>query len=315
MEKEQGKQTEKIKTKTIIQYVIIILVGLSLGVTGGIIAKKNLGQVETDYSDFDANSYNMDAAKLVEEYEKNPNKDFTPAELVNIGLEKYRRCTNSYSYGVGTASTIVNQTIRNAQIKNGDQYFEETISRSSMVAIANRVTQTGVGQGVSLNKGKANDSESGTYKNEPIEYTSEQYKEDWGKTLDEMFIYIISNESVIAENCVTTKTDDFIQVYLELDVDISTYYYKYQMKSISNLSALPTFSSLKHTYTFSKDMTLLHCKVDEKYKAAMAGVSASIHNVIDYYYHANEFKEIPSLDEKIDYALKGDLTINKSSKN
>lgn len=307
MEKKATKQTKKLNKKTVIQYSIIVLAALTLGITSGVVAKKNFGQVETDYSGFDANSFSLNASQLVEEYEKNPDKEFTPAELVNIGLEKYRRCTNSYSYGVGTASTIVNQTIRNAQIKNGDQYFEETISRSSMVAIANRVTQTGIGNGVTLNKGKANNSESGTYKDEATTFTSEQYKEDWGKTLDEMFIYIISNESVIADNCAITRTDDLIQVYLELDVDISTYYYKYQMKSISNLSALPTFDSLKHTYTFSTDMTLLHSKVDEKYKAAMAGVSASIHNVIDYYYHANEFLEIPSLDETIDYSLKGEV--------
>ena len=307
MKETQERKLTPNRKKTIIQYSIIVLSALVLGITGGAVIKNQFGQVEIDYSNFNANNYSLDASQLLEAYNKNPNQDFTPAELVNIGLEKYRRCENSYSYGVGTASTIVSQTIRNAQIKNGDHYFEESISRSSMVSIANRVEQVGINNGVSLFKGKANDSNTGTYKNNPIEYDSETYKKDWGKTLDEMFIYIISNESVIPEECSIKKEKDIISVTLDLDVNISSYYYKHQMKSISNLSGLPTFESLKHIYTFSSDMTLLHCKVDEKYKAAMAGVSASIHGVIDYYYHANEYLEIPSLDQKIDYSLKGEV--------
>ena len=307
MEKKSEKKQISNRKKTIIQYSLIVLAATVLGITGGAVIKKTFGQVEVDYSDFDANNYSLDPSELLKEYEKNPNKEFTPAELVNIGLEKYRRCENSYSIGVGTASTIVNQTIRNAQIKNGDKYFEESISRSSVVSLANRVTQTGVGQSINLYKGKADDSESGKYKDEPVTYEPDKYKEECGKTLDEMFIYIISNQSVIAENCSITKTTEIIKVELELDVNIATYYYKKQMKSISNLSGLPTFDSLKHTYIFSTDMTLLHSKVDEKYKAAMTGISASIHNTINYYYHANEYLEIPSLDQAINYSIEGEV--------
>ena len=77
------------------------------------------------------------------------------------------------------------------------------------------------------------------------------------------------------------------------------------MKEISDLDRLPGFEYLTHTYIFAKDMTLLYCKVDEKYQASM-GVTATIHNTIDYYYHANESIDIPKENETIDYSIEGE---------
>ena len=247
----------------------------------------------------------MNGKALLKEYQKNPKKGFTEAELINIGLEKYRQCENCYSIGVGTASTIVSQTIRNAQIKNGDHYFEESISYSKMVAIANRVDQVGQDSDISLNKGKATGSEDVSYTSEVTTFKAGDYKKTWGKTLDEMFIYLISNETVKKEGSKIERTDEYIKVIVNLDTDISSYYYKLQMKEISSLDKLPVFEYLKHTYVFDKDMMLKYCKVDEKYQASM-GVTATIHNTIDYYYHANEVMNIPKENETIDYSIEGE---------
>ena len=302
--KEQPK-TKKIDIKAVILYSVTGLLVVSLGIATGVILKRQFGQTEIDYSGFDPENYRMDAAELVKQYDKNPNKNFTPAELVNIGLEKYRTCENCYSIGIGTASTIVNQTIRNAQIKVGDHYFEESISYSSMVSVANRVDQIGVDKDISLNKGKATGSENVTYKNEVTTYKADDYKKAWGKTLDEMFIYLISNETVIESESKIEKDDGHIKVSIALDPDISTYYYKLQMKEISNLDKLPVFDSLHHTYTFNKKMELAHCLVDERYKASM-GVTASIHNTIEYYYHPNAVIDIPKENETVNYSIEGE---------
>ena len=119
---KEKKQLSKGK-KTLIQYSIIAVCAIGVGVGGGILLKRKLGPVEIDYSGFDSNSFQADSKALLKEYEANPDKEFTAAELVNIGLEKYRQCENSYSIGVGQASTIVNQSIRNFQIKNGNSYY------------------------------------------------------------------------------------------------------------------------------------------------------------------------------------------------
>ena len=290
--------------KTVVQFSIIALCAISIGVAGGIIAKKKFGPVETDYAGFDPEMFRADAKSLLKEYEANPNKTFTPAELVNIGLEKYRNCENSYSIGVGQASTIVNQSIRSIQIRNKDDYFEEQISRSSMVSLANRVNANG--NNAIVHKGKAKDVEVAEYNEKAISYTSDEFKSVWGKTLQEMFIYIISNDTVDSNKSSVTKKSGKIYVNLELDVDIASYYYKLQMKNLSDLSALPTFEYLKQTYVFDSDMTILHSTIDEKYTASMSGITANIQNNLDYYYHANEYLKIPELDEQVSYSVKGE---------
>lgn len=302
----EQQNKKKIGPKTIISYSLIGLVIVSLGVTTGVFLKRELSQAEIDYSGFDPENYRMDSKALLDEYNKNPNKQFTAAELINIGLEKYRQCENCYSIGIGTASTIVSQTIRNAQIKVGDHYFEESISYSSMVAVANRVNQVGIDNDIALNKGKATGTEAVKYQDSIKEYKADDYKKAWGKTLDEMFIYIISNQTVLEEGTKIEKYDDYIKITASLDTNISTYFYKLQMKEISNLDKLPTFDELSQTYIFTKDMTLKYCSVDEKYKASMTGVTASIHNTIDYYYHANEVREIPNNEQLIDYSIEGE---------
>lgn len=313
MENEQQNTPNKSgKKATIITYSLIAVGAIVLGVTAGVVLKRVFGQTQVDYEGFNPDAFKMDAKKLVSDYDKNPRANFTPAELINIGLEKYRECENSYSFGYGIADTVVKQTIRNAQIKNGNHYFEESISRSSMVAIANRVTQEKDGNNINLYKGKAIETETGQYKDNKITYNCEDYKTNWGKTLDEMFIYLISNDTVLKEGSSVVKKDDQTIVTVMLNKDIATYYYKYQMKSISNLDSLPTFTSLKHVYTFDKNMMLLTCSVDEVYAASM-GIKASIHNIIDYYYFANEYLEIPSLDEQVNYSIKGDLNNEKET--
>ena len=298
----QNKKKSKIKTWVILPLSFVLIA--VAGVTTGVLLKKKLGQVEIDYGDFNPENFRMDGKALLKEYQKNPNKKFSEAELVNIGLEKYRECENCYSIGIGVADTIVNQTIRNAQIKVGDHYFEESISYSKMVNVANRVSQVGIDNDISLNKGKASGSEDVTYKEDVTTYKAADYKKTWGKTLDEMFIYLISNETIL-DGSKIEKKDDLIKVTLKLEPSISTYYYKIQMKEISDLDRLPVFEYLTHTYVFDKDMSLLYCKVDEKYQASM-GVTATIHNTIDYYYHSNVMINIPNENETVDYSIEGE---------
>ena len=174
-----------------------------------------------------------------------------------------------------------------------------------MVAIASRYSQEG--DKVVLHTGEVTSEESAKYTDDKTtKYKAEDFKKSWGKSLDEMFIYIISNKTVNLDKCKTEKSKKQIKVTLDLDPTIATYYYKIQMKTMSNLAGLPTFEYVKQTYYFDAEMTLLHCKTEEKYKAAMAGVSAEIVNKIDNYYHANKYIKIPELDQKVNYSLKGE---------
>ena len=290
-----------------IQYPIIAVVAIAIGVGAGVFVKRKFGQEQIDYSNFDANAFAADSKELLERYKANPKADFTPAELVNIGLEKYRQCENSYSFTIGTANTIVSQSIRNAQIKNGDKYFEEQLSRSSMVSLANRIETTANSETTTMYSGSAESDEIATYSGDSTSYTYDDFKNFMGRSLQDMFVYTVSDETIFDDSKAETLPNGNIRIYLNLDPDIATYYYKIQMKNMSNLDSLPTFNYVKHTYTFSNDMTLLHCYIDEKYQATM-GMTVSIQNTLHNYYHANEYRAIPSLNESFSYSTEGEQT-------
>ena len=306
MENAKEKKHLSRRQKAIIQYSLIAVFAIGVGVGGGIYLKKKLGPVEVDYTGFDSNSWQADSKALLKAFEENPDQEFTAAELVNIGLEKYRQCENSYSIGVGQASTIVNQSVRNFQIRNGDKYYEEQISKSNMVSIANRAISDP--NEAIVYRGKAKDTEIPEYKTEPSTLSLPEFKSLWGKTLDEIFIYIISNNTVDTNLSTVTKKDGKVYISLELDPDIASYNYKLQMKSLSDLSQLPTFEYLRQSYVFDSDMTILHSDIDEKYVATMSGINATVVNHLDYYYHPNEFIKIPEINEILDYSVEGETT-------
>ncbi len=296
--------------KTLISYLLIIAISGTLGAAGGVIAKRIMGQEEIDYSDFNPDAYAEDKAHVAEMlaiYEQQKSlSGFSASDVVNIGLEKYRRCENSYSLCVGTAQTIVSQTIRNAQIKNGDEYFEESISNSSMVHVASRSKQYGAdSDSIYLLTGEATGTTTATYPYvdsapDGVQYSRTGYKGYLGKTLDEMFIYIISRKTCYNDACKITTVGDKTTVVLSLNPETSTYWYKIQMQNISGLDKLPTFNYVTLTYTFDSSMNLQTLHIDEQYKAQM-GVTVDIVNSIDYRYHPNEFMPIPAAYEAVDY--------------
>lgn len=291
--------------RSVLTYILIIGIAGTAGTTTGVIGKSIFGQEVIDYTGFNPEEFRADGASLLQQYNQNPNGKYSAAELVAIGLEKYRSCENSYSIGIGLASTVVAQTIRNYQIKNGDRYFEESISKSDMVGVANRAIQDGKDGDITLYLGKPTSAEVANYPENGKVYTEEDYKNYLGKTLDEMFIYLISNNSVLADGTEVKKSSDKIEVTLNLNPDIATYYYKVQMKNISGLDRLPSFKYLKHIYTFDKNMMLKHALVDEEYSASM-GITVNIHNTINYSYYANEYMEIPEYNIPLNYSLKGE---------
>ncbi len=281
-------------------YLIIGATSFAVGAAGGIVGKRVLGAVNTVYVG-SVEELKMDTKALMERYDDNPTQGFSGVEMVNIALEKYKRCEYSYSVSIGTADTVVQQTIRNFQIRNGNTYFEESISKSSFVSLADRITEEGAGGDVNFYHGKATSSETGVYPSEPRKMTAQEYSDFMGRTLDQMFIYIISDKTLSGSGATITIADngDYM-ISVELNPKTATYYYKIQMINISGLDALPVFSSVKLTYTMTKDYDLKHLSVDESYEASM-GLLAKIHNKLETNYYPNIKFDIPDLNTPLDY--------------
>ena len=294
--------------KTLLAYLLIVGISGTAGAGTGVILKRTIGPVDEKYpAGFSPEEYRDE--KLLENlatYKSSHSiTSFTDAELVNVGLELYKEYDDSYWVGVGDADAgITVQTVRNGEIKRTidgvTYYFEEQIS-NGMVGVAKRSTQSVPGDEVKLYSGSPNNAVTASYSPDASIFNKEGYKGYLGKTPDEMFIYIISNKTTKSSSRKTVNGD--IQVTLELDTNISTFYYKTQMKSISDLDNLPQFSRVNHTYTFSNEMVLKRLDVDEVYKAAKFGMSPETHNIITYKYYAGGKRDIPDLNTPFNYTV------------
>ena len=305
---------EKRTKRNLITYFIIGGSCLAIGGTLGVVGKRVLGQEIIDNSNVNPSEFVPDVASIYAKYKKyngsNVAKDFTPVELVNIALEKYRNCDYCYSVGVGQAKANslginVVQLVRSCQIKHLDSYFEESASYSSMVPVAVRSYQEGKDGSVECYKTKSvsSNAESATYSGNPTVYEHDNYKSTWGKTLDEMFIYVISNNTLVsAEPVEIDKESGNLTITLTLDNDFSTYFYQKQMVTISGLDSNPSFSKEKLTFTLTSRLELVHLRCEEEYVATM-GFSANTSATIDYYYYPDMYMDIPELNTPFDYSI------------
>ena len=240
-------------------YVIIGSTAFAVGATGGIIGKRFIAAAKTQYI---GEIETMDIEDLMKRYNQNPNQNFTPAEMINIAMEKYRTCENCYSVSKGTANTVVNQTIRNYQIKNGDDYFEESISRSSMVKLADRMTQHGKEGDIKFYHGKADSEEVGSYPSDPKVYNQEDYTNFLGRTLNQMFIYVITDNTVLDDGTKVEKTKDGSKgnkssASNKVEVKKSNPTYDVFMKWLFDIRhALRTSSSMKKIWGIDKTLCI-----------------------------------------------------------
>ena len=299
--------------KSLILYSIIGASALAVGAGGGIVYKRVIQKPTQNITGFNPEVCKPNAEELFAKVNKVGPKiavsTLEPVDIANYATEKYKTYENSVSFCKGLASTIVSQEIRNAQIKNGSTYFEESVSKSSMVGIGKRMIQEGIDGPVKMyNEKSAGDvtidelKVHTNFKDKAEDFTSEKYKEAYGRTLNDMFIYCV--HSITVKNGSVTPEGDGYKVVLDLDPIMGGYQYRYQMLNISGLDALPIFNFITITYTLDSNLDLVHIQAHEAYRAKM-GVEVEIENTLEYDFFPNVKWEIPQINEDINYeALK-----------
>lgn len=297
--------------KSLVLYAIIGSSALAVGAGGGVIYKRCIAEPKREYTGFNAEVCKPDGDALIKEIEKIGSKEkateqFEAVDIANYAMEKYKRYENSVSFTTGTAHTVVEQEIRNVQIRNGNKYFEESISKSSMVGIGKRMYQEGLEGPVKFYNEKSKndvaingDKVSTVFKPNPDTIEVDEYKRLYGRNLPDMFIYCVHKITVVEGTCV--KNGDGYKVTLDLNPDMGGYQYRYQMQTISGLSDLPTFQFINIVYELDENLDLTHIQVHEKYHATM-GVSVDIENNLDSYYFPRMEYEIPDINQEVSYA-------------
>ncbi len=294
--------------------VLLSIIGgsaLVVGAGAGVIYKRCIVEPVENIVGFNPEACKPNADELFKAVEKAGSvkaatEQLQPFEIVNYSFEKYKQNEYSVSFCTGLADTAVKQYIRSVQIKRNNSYFEEQISKSSMVGVAKRMLQEGeledtkvfneTGSGDVIVDG--NDAHA-TFKSEPVVYKYNEYKEAWGRNLPDMAIYLIATSTVEKQELV--KDGDGYKVTLSLQPTKGAYNYRYQMKTISDLATYPTFSLLDLTYWLDENLNIVKMNEHSKFTATMVGVSAGVENDLMYYYFPGKEMKFPELAEKIDY--------------
>ena len=288
-----------------------IVTPIALGVVAGVVISKFFTAKTVDYSDVDANSLYINMDTVLAKYEA-CKQNGTPVEeglasyeLVNLAYYNYSNYENSRSFTIGSAvAAIVDQSIRGCSIREGDKFFEESLSKSNMVGVAARMYQKEDGS-VDLHRGEVLDATSASWGNEHYEYTNEEFAGDFGKTPSTPLIYIVSKKTVTKDSDTVIKTSDGYHIEMKLNTKKAVINYVKQMKSISNLADYPAFSSLDISFDITNDLIIKQMHVNESYYALKeANLGADTSGDVTVYYEVNGGFKIPTLDEAVTYPEK-----------
>ena len=278
----------------------VLLVGI--GIAGGIILGQEVFATKIDYGAIDQDGIEDNQEALMNRYKKaSPSSyltTFEPYELINISLNKLGDHQNIQKVTVGEVLAAgVKQEIRANFVKDGNNYFSESLSQSSMVKVAWRFYQDETT--VNSYSGSLNNVESAKWKQDSKkDYELEAYEDTWGKTLDRGSIYVISSKTVT--DGTAKEVDGNYEVSVELDVTTSVVRYVKQMMMTSNLSKPPVFHHIQLTFILDKELNVQTTTVDESYDVYMFGKHNSNGHVVDSYYYDSNAK-IPQLNEDAIY--------------
>lgn len=292
-------------------YLSIAGVALVIGASAGFIYKRAFTEPTENIIGFNPDKVKPNIEALFDSVEKAGSakaatEKLQPYEIAVYAFEKYKQNEYCVSFCTGLADTAVKQYIRSAQIKRGDNYFEEQISKSSMVGVAKRLFQEGEHAETKI----YNETSSGDvvvdennayakYKSDPDVLSYDDFKTNWGKNLPDMSTYLIGSSTVEKQELV--KDGSGYKIMLSLQPTKGAYNYRSQMKTISDLAAYPTFSLLDLTYWVDENLTLVKMNEHSKFTATMVGISAGVENDINYHYFPGKEMKFPTLDENFDY--------------
>ena len=302
-------KTRKGKILTVVFGVVSPLV---LGIAAGIVINKfilvettNLDDINMDDARIDEteeamkkyNALNKNGTVQVSDYTVH----FNAAEMFAVAYARYSSYENSYSLTVGsTDASGIDQSIRAALIRNGDSYFEESLSKSSMVSLANRM-YLDPDATLRFYEGKAVTETAGEYKPEHKLFTSEEYASIFGKTPARPSIYIVNSKTILEGTDKVNKTSTGYTISVSLDTKTGVYDYMKQMKNISNLSGYPSFKYCNLTLYTDKDLLPTKLHVEEKYTAKLGIFGSTCAAKLDISYAVNTGNLIPDLSTPIEY--------------
>lgn len=295
-------------SKSTILYTIAGLVIVGTGATLGFLKGQEYFFPKINYADFDE-SNNENDVELYSKYlslidkkvsKKQLSEEFRPYQLTKIALMNFEKSPYAQITNKGEVIAMgVQQFVRAKYVKKDQSYYSESLS-SGVVSVAWRfyqnesVINTYEGNLIKGSYETAKWNENATYT-----YNIEQFKETWGKSMTNPFIYILNKKTVVSESC-TFNEENFV-ITMSLHKVFSVGNYAKQMAMTSTLKELPVFDSVSLKITLSSDLKIIKNEITEEYQVNKFGAWISTKGSIVEEYEYVENADIPTLTENAVY--------------
>lgn len=200
---------------------------------------------------------------------------------------------------------LTSQKIYSVTARNNDQYLIESNSYSGMVKCATRAySQEDSSVKVFFGSDVSKDGSKAKWNEEKYtSYTKEEYKQSWGRYIEDAFVYKIDENTVLSQEYLGTQ-EGYSQYRLFLDPETACQDYKNQMKTISNLPEHPKFKEVQFIFTVDSSGYMVSSTTYEVYTTKYSGFTADCVGSITSYYYYGDVK-IPSLLEDSHYDGEG----------
>ncbi len=225
------------------------------------------------------------------------NKDPSELDAYNVAYAFIDKQDKLTSYELSTTGETVakkgiityTQKIENTHIKHGDEYFQQSVSSSSLVNMSHQVFVKG---------------ENAAYRNatsgDISTATKAEYKSVYGVSPDDSAIggYIFNAETITYAELASDNGDGTLTYRYVLDGETAGANAKLQMKEFGGLSGYPEFSSLTLLLTINEDWTPVSISTTAEYTItkSVLGEMSCTQNLTSVYSNVNGDVTIPDTE-------------------
>lgn len=302
--KKEAKKTlpRMMSRRTVVNLGIIAMVGIISGVAVGVyFGPKKL----------DPNRYNFEVSALRDDVDeiRTESAGKTPIQLgatksCVLAFETTFNCNRVKVEGKGSVKAMgITQSINACTIRMNDRLYYENISVSSVVKALNRYYVDGqniahYGGSLDRDKGIVTWNTHADNTSEDSIKTMEQYKAQFGSTMNEYMTYIVSSKTVVSASNVTKNTEGYYEFNLTLDKSKSVVNYVKTMKATGGLKDFPDFTSEPQIYmVIDENYRIIKFTSYEKYTVTM-GINAKSDATLTNLFSYDQDFEIPLITDK-----------------
>lgn len=233
---------------------------------------------------FPSNTLNIDPKELMDDpklinYENKTPDQLSGTQVFLVAYHKLEQSNNYKFYTTGKIETSVgvNQTTKATRSKNGNNYFYEFATYSSMIKTANRIKFT-PGEDIIIEVGAPTDDTLNivNYNGKTKSHSYEEFHTLIGRDPKCTTGYLVSSKTVLSCSPCTIENDTYTYT-LNLIPKLGGILSKHEISYVSGVDVNAVeFLSIEITFTVDKNFNLMSQTAIDQYKMQYAGIGVIV---------------------------------------